>query len=527
MDRLLGYDLKEIREGFRSKQVKRKIFITLAGVAIYKMGTHIPLPGLNFDLLRFMFVDFGFASNLLTQRAFSHMTVFSLGISPYISATIIVLLLSGLIPHLRRLRDGNREQNNRFDRLIYPITALISAGQAWGIVIFLESMSSRSGQSIVNSPGWGFRCIVVVTLVSGTMMLVWLAHLITRKGIANGVLVIILAELFSKLIPAIIEGCDQFSMAGKTLLVLMLTFGVPIILIILSIRMLAAKREIPVQRVEKNSDRQGVGSFVRAIPLRVNMVGSIPVRAAMSIMFLPVTLENFGFELGNTVTSIADQGSAIYWVVLCVLILLFTYLVTAIVFNPKDLIKRVQSYGYRIAGVESAEEAARYIDRMLERTILPSVFFLCLLAAAPFVLAKLFGISPRLSGFFGPVLLVIGAVCIDIFQQLQAHLKIHGEVYEDDDGEIVEWVTVFTGETAIDGELVKQIFSESGIDSIILSNRALSATGTLAMWEASRPTFPSLTIHRRLGNGQVAVKVLADSLERAEEVLASRGIMSR
>jgi preprotein translocase subunit SecY len=289
MGRLLGYDLKEFRDGFRSKQVKKRIVFTLAAVTIYKIGTHIPLPGLNLDLLRFMFVDLGSASHPLTQRAFSHMTVFSLGISPYISATIIVLLLSVLIPHLRRLRDGNREQNNKFDRLIYPITALISAGQAWGIAIFIEGLGSSSGQTIVNNPGWGFRCIVVVTLVSGTMMLVWLAHLITEKGIANGVLVIILAELFSKLIPAIIEGCGQFSMAGKTLFVLILTFGVP----------------------------------------------------------------------------------------------------------------------------------------------------------------------------------------------------------------------------------------------IILSNRALSATGTLAMWEVSRPTFPSLTIHRRLGNGQVAVKVLADSLERAEEVLASRGIMSR
>ncbi|MCK4822463.1 hypothetical protein KA005_42255, partial [bacterium] len=252
---------------------------------------------------------------------------------------------------------------------MYPITALISAGQAWGIAIFIESLGSSSGQTVVNNPGGGFRCIVVVTLVSGTMMLVWLAHLITKKGIANGVLVIILAELFSKLIPAIIEGGGQFSMAGKTLFVLMLAFGVPNILIILSIRMLVAKREIPIKQVEKNSDRQGAGSGVRTIPLRVNMVGSIPVRAALSIMFLPVTLENFGLELGNTVKLIADQGSAIYWVVLCVLILIFTYLVTAIVFNPKDLIKRVQSYGYRVAGVGSAEEAVRYIDRMLEKTI--------------------------------------------------------------------------------------------------------------------------------------------------------------
>ncbi|MCK4822464.1 preprotein translocase subunit SecY, partial [bacterium] len=113
MDRILGYDLKEFRDGFRAKEVKKKIVFTLAVVAIYKMGPHIPLPGLNIDLLRFMFVDLGSASHLVAQRVFSHMTIFSLGISPYISATIIVLLLSGLIPHLRRLRDGNREQNNK------------------------------------------------------------------------------------------------------------------------------------------------------------------------------------------------------------------------------------------------------------------------------------------------------------------------------------------------------------------------------------------------------------------------------
>ncbi len=170
---------------------------------------------------------------------------------------------------------------------------------------------------------------------------------------------------------------------------------------------------------------------------------------------------------------------------------------------------------------------ADYIDGTLKRMILPGAIFLCGIAVAPSVIANWLRVEPRLSDFFGPSLLITSAICLDTVQQIRVHLKLHGKNEGDDDQRITEWAPVFTGETRIEGEMVRGILYDAEIDSIVFSNRVISAAGTLALWEASRPTFPSLTIHRRLGEGQVAVLVPSGLVEKAQKVLVSQHIETR
>ena len=214
---------------------------------------------------------------------------------------------------------------------------------------------------------------------------------------------------------------------------------------------------------------------------------------------------DFGFHL----------RSVAYWLIYFGLIFLVTYVYTAATFSARDLVNRIKRYGYGIPTMRSDEEMATYVDRAVDKLILPHAVFLCVLAAMPYVAEHWLGVEGPLSSFFGLSLLVISAVCLDLVRQIRVELKMDGE-----------WVPVLTAETGLEVELVQGVLQREGIDAVGYGSRVISVLGTLAFWEASRPTLPSLTIHRRLGRGCAAVLVPVDRVEEAREALAAQNIVS-
>ncbi len=355
-------DVLEEEEQEAPAKLPRKILITLGGIAAFRMGSYIPIPGIDPAALHEVFAGadrtvFGGSYLAVSPKvggAFSRVTVFSLGIMPYISGSVVILLLSGVIPYLRRLREGTVEQNGKFDLLTYGMTALICTMQALGIASFLESLRSPlSGMSIVIDPGWSFRLLVVLTVTSGTMLLVWIANQITVKGLTNGVALMILVGIVSELIPAITREYNAFLLSNKTFVQEILALVVLVALTALSIAMVSAKRCLPLQYLKQNSHNTRAGDWMPTIPLRVNTVGIIPIHIAAStmffIMFIPSTLAEF-FPTSEFMQEVAVAfspgktfGSVPYWIVYSLMIIFLTYLYTAVTFSTKDLVNRIKA----------------------------------------------------------------------------------------------------------------------------------------------------------------------------------------
>ena len=532
----MDFSVQENRNIFNIPELRKRILYTTLLLIITRIGMYIPLPGVDKDALYTAFQNsqntiFGLY-NLFSGGAFSRATIFALGIMPYISGSILILLLSGVIPYLKRLRDGLIDENIKFDRFIYLATLLICILQANGIAQFLMSpqMSARIGNQIlpvVPNPGICFILMTILTLTTGTMLIIWIANQITEKGIANGIALIILVNIFSGFPNAIISEIDTLRAGEKTFTQEILIIIVFIGLIALTVFIVSAKRNLSLQYIKQSIDKPKVKDWTPQIPFRLNTVGVVPINIAKSIMFIPSTLATFfiGSELIQSIVRRFSINNPLYWIVFCFAIIFLTYLYTAITFNPKDLVKRIKKYGYKIVDMDTnEEEIVEYIDKTVGKRILIGAIFLCFIAIMPLAAVSWLGVHPLLSVFFGPSLLIISAVCIDLREQILAHQKM--QIYEkNEDKTTCEWVPVFSGETKIEGKMVKGILNNAGINSIVISNRVISATGTLAFWEASKPTFPSLTIHRRLGNGSVMVKVVSNQVEGSNTILESINIM--
>ncbi len=485
---------------------QKKFVFTLLGLLIYQVGKHIYVPGIDIKLL----VDAGHISLAASS-------IFSLGIMPYLSAATIVLLLSGFIPYLKRLRDGSEKQNQLFDFIIYFATFIIAGMQAYGSSQFLESIQFQNGELLV-SMGSSFSLVYTITVSSGTMFLVWLAQQITKKGIANGVAIFILIQVLT-------GGLDSFYIQDKGLAegytvfnqIIFILFSA-IIILGASIYLTQAKREIATKRYNELNDNWDDSNVT--IPIRVNTVGIIPVYIASSIMFIPQTIITL---LPESITTLWIQDSfnmdnPFYWVAYGVMVFFLTYLFTAITFSTKDLVSRVKRYNYKISEIDSNQNEKKYIDKLLEKTILPGAIFIVLVSIFPVIIDKFTTI--KLGTLVGPGLLIVSAVGIDIYNSICRDLKYFGQ--REKNGNIKNRISVFKAETLLDCEIIKDILHNDGIESIVYSNRVIPSTGTLAIWEVCRPTYPAFTIYRGLGQGQVQVLVSEQDFDNANEIIIKR-----
>ncbi len=488
--------------------LQERLLVTIAAVGIYELGVHAPLPGVDRKrLLEFLSTSpgtvFGVADQFLGD-ALSKAAIFSLGIMPYFTASVLLLLLSGAVPYLRRLRDGPTEANATFDRFIYGVTTAIALFQGWGLALFLQVIPAPSGQPVVLDPGFVFRIQTVVIVSTGAIFLAWMADQITRRGLVNGVALIVLVDLVAGAVSGLKTEVTALRHGS-----LLLRQAVPFLavtggLFALSLFMVRAEHRIPLQYAQERARNGAHGIWTPSIVLRMNTVGVLPVSLA-GIAMLPLN------SVGIT------PGSVASWILYCGLILLFTYLWTAATFSGADVLARIRRYGFALADMDPATASGDHIDRILERLVARHAVFLAgLVLIAPLVLAR-FGISSRLSWLAGPSLLVIAAIGVAI----QERVRVLRQRYAQTGQPAEEWVPVFEGETDLEVDLARGILERAGIPTARVSNRIIPVTGTLAFWEVSRPPYPSLAIHRRLGDGRVYAEVPAEHVQQAKSVLSS------
>ncbi len=409
---------------FKIPELKKRILITLGFLAVYRFGAHIPTPGVDAQVLTEIFESaqgtvLGMV-DMFTGGALKRLTVFALGIMPYISTSIILQLLTVVVPYLERLAKEGEQGRKKINQYTRYGTVVLSAIQALGIAVGLENMQGPGGAPVVPVPGWGFRLITLITLTAGTAFIMWLGEQMTERGIGNGISMIIFAGIVVRMpagvantIEAIRRG--EFSLFTLIGIAFMMVFVVAAVII-----MQQGMRKIPVQYAKRVVGRRIYGGQSTHIPLRVNTAGVIPVIFASSIIVFPATIARFvNHPWMQAVAEQLSPGHMLYTVIYAILIIFFAYFYTAIVFNPTDLAENMKKYGGYIPGVRPGKRTASYIDSVLTRITLSGAIFLALIAILPEFLSY----SLNVPFYFGGTgLLIVVGVALDTMQQIESHL---------------------------------------------------------------------------------------------------------
>jgi len=405
-------------------ELKRRIFFTFLLLAVYRVGVHVPTPGIDAAALAALFAQakgtlLGFF-DMFSGGAMRRLSVFALGIMPYISASIILELLTVVIPYLDALKkegDAGRKKIVKYTR--YG-TVLLSAIQGFGIAFGLEGMTGPGGTMIVINPGWGFRLLCVITLTAGTAFIMWLGEQITEYGIGNGISLIIFAGIVAGMPGAIVNTLRLMS-AGemslfKILVLLVLMVGVVAVIIFFE----RAQRRIPVQYAKRVVGRKMYGGTSTHLPLKLNTSGVIPPIFASSIIMFPATIANFiNIPWIKKVANAVNPGQPIYIVLYVGFIIFFCYFYTAIVFNPVDVADNMKKYGGFIPGIRPGKKTADYIDKVLSRITFWGALYVSAVCVLPTLLIKYFNVPFY---FGGTALLIVVGVAIDTIAQIESHM---------------------------------------------------------------------------------------------------------
>ncbi len=409
---------------FKLPELKRKIFITLALLFVYRIGIHVPTPGVNGAALSSFFAaaegTLFSMFNMFSGGALERFSIFALGIMPYISASIILELMTVVVPHLAQLKkegDAGRKKKTQYTR--YG-TVILSIIQGLGISVGLESMTSPSGVPIVPYPGWGFRLVTIITLTAGTSFIMWLGEQITERGIGNGISLIIFAGIVANM-PSAMGNTVRLMTTGE-----MGIFGI-IILAILMIAVIAAiiymeqaQRRIPVHYAKRVVGRKMYGGQTSHLPLKINTAGVIPPIFASSIIMFPTTIAQFiDIPIMKTVASMFSPGTVWYYLLYIGFIIFFCFFYTAVQFNPDDVAENMKKNGGYIPGIRPGKRTSEYIDRVLTRITLGGALYVSAVCVLPTFLMGKFNVPFY---FGGTALLIVVGVSIDTISQIESHL---------------------------------------------------------------------------------------------------------
>ena len=418
--------LEKLRNIFQVPELRRRIIFTLLMFVVYRLGEHVPTPGVNAKALAGAFdasrnTLFG-TFDLFVGGAFSRATVFALGIMPYISSSIILQLLGAVLPALEKLRKEGEEGQKKITQYTRYGTVLIAVIQSFAYSVFLVNMGQSQGLSIVPHPGFAFTLSTVITQTAGTIFVMWMGEKITEHGIGNGISLIIFVNIIGRAPNAVFAAVDSFRGGTLSLITVLLVLSLMIGVIAAVILMTQAQRKIPVQYAKRIVGRRMYGGANTHIPLRVNSAGVIPIIFASSVMILPATIAGFVppssplAQLGQWFNPL----SFVYNIIYAIIIVFFTYFYTAVVLNPNDLAENMRKYGGFVPGIRPGRKTAEYIDRVLSRITLPGAIFLALIAVLPDLIIAQSGM-PFL-GFGGTSVLIVVGVALDTLQQVESHL---------------------------------------------------------------------------------------------------------
>jgi len=414
-----------LRNIFKIPELRRKVLITLALILVYRIGRHIPVPGVNGEALTTFFEAqkgtlFGLF-DLFSGGNLTRATVFALGIMPYISSSIIFQLLVTVIPYLEKLSkegDAGRKKITQYTR--YG-TVVLSIFQGSAISLWLEGLNP-AGIPVVASPGWGFRIMTVVTLTAGTAFIMWLGEKITEFGIGNGISLIIFAGIVAAMPGGTIRTLNNLIHGEMDVVTLIVILAVMVAVVMAVVYMQQAQRRIRVQYAKRIVGRKVYGGQSTHIPIRVNTAGVIPVIFASSIIMFPQTILTFAGGRGGIVEQVAQMllpGRPLYIVLDVVLIVFFTYFYTAVVLNPQDMAENMKKYGGFIPGIRPGKNTAQYIDRIITRITLAGALFLAAIDVLPTVLITFMKVPFY---FGGTGLLIVVGVALDTMRQIESHL---------------------------------------------------------------------------------------------------------
>jgi preprotein translocase subunit SecY len=414
---------------FKVPELKKKLLFTLFAVAVYRLGAHLPLPGINAQALGMLMQQlkqqgsiFGMY-DIFVGGALSRAAILFLGVMPYISSSIIFQLLGSVFPQIERLQrdQAGRRKITQYTRYL---TVGLAAFQAISISIFLESQqfSGPTGViAIVFSPGWTFRLTAMLTLTCGAMFAMWIGEQITEKGIGNGISFLIFIGCLEEYPGYFLRTAQLVMTEGLSIINLILVVIIMIFIVGAVVIMTQAARRIPVQYPKRIVGRRMYGGQSTFLPLRVNTAGVIPIIFAQALVVFPGTVAAYIPALKG-ITEVFRPGYFLYDIVFFALIVFFTYFYTSVVFNPVELADNMKRYGGFVPGIRPGTRTADYIDSVLSRITLPGALFLASIALVPWYLINFLNVPFY---FGGTTLLIIVGVALDTLQQIESQLMMY------------------------------------------------------------------------------------------------------
>ncbi len=413
------------------EELRNRIIFTLLVLLVVRVGSFITLPGIDVEVLQASVANsdsntlFGLF-DMFVGGAFSNAAIFALGIMPYITASIIFQLAGIVIPEIQKMQREGEDGRRKLNQYTRIATVFLAAVQGVGISIKLAS-TTGNGFPVVPEPGFLFTITTMVLLSAGTMFLMWLGEQITDKGIGNGISLIIFIGIIANLPTALLQEYELVSDGTRPFIIEIIVFALLYGIIMAVILLTQGARRIPVQYAKRQVGNKIMGGTTQYIPLRVNTAGVMPIIFAQSLMFIPNTLLSFFPEsqMASTLSGFFSYDSYYYAMFFGILVVLFTYFYTAIVFNPKDIADNMKKNGGFIPGIRPGKQTSDYIENILTKITLPGSIFLAVVAILPTFVSKIFGITSTFAGFFGGTsLLIIIGVGLDTLQQIESRLMM-------------------------------------------------------------------------------------------------------
>jgi preprotein translocase subunit SecY len=440
--------IESIRNIFAIPDLRKRLLFTFGLLAVYRIGCHIPTPGVDPKAL----IDFmnsvqntflGFV-NTFTGGSLRRVAVFALGIMPYITASIILQLMTVVVPFLEKLSKEGELGRRKITQYTRYLTIIVSTIQSSGIAIFLEKTSTPGGAPLVTSPGWGFRMLTILTLTTGCAFIMWLGEQISERGVGNGISLIIFAGIVVALPGAVADTIAKLRTNELSLIGIIVLVAFMVAVVAFIVYMERAQRRIPVQYAKRMVGRKVYGGQSTYLPLRVNTAGVIPVIFASSLMALPATLAQMAqVPWLQKIADLLAWGQPLHYMLYVVGIIFFSYFYISIIFNPADLAENMRKYGSFIPGIRSGKRTAEYIDRILTRISFVGAAYLAVVSILPDFLLN--GVRVQSLGSFGQALdaylpkwitegmginfyfggtslLIVVGVAMDTLQQIESQL---------------------------------------------------------------------------------------------------------
>jgi len=415
-----------VLEGFsnatRVPELQKRLLFTAVALAVYRLGVHIPTPGIDGAALASFFEKqrqmLGLV-NMFTGGALERFSIFALGIMPYISASIILQLLTVVIPYLEKLSKEGELGRRKITQYTRYGTVVLSLLQSFFIAVGLETIE-QGGLRVVFEPGWYFRIMTAITLTTGTAFIMWLGEQITERGIGNGISLIIFAGIVAQM-PSAVGTTFEFVRRGELSLLVAIVLGVVMVAVVAAIiYMERAQRRIPVQYAKRVVGRRMYSGQSSHLPLKINTSGVIPPIFASSILLFPSTVTNFiDHDWARRASELLAPGRPLYTIVYVGLIIFFCYFYTAVTFNPDDVADNMKKFGGYVPGIRPGQRTSEFIERILNRITLPGALYVAGICVLPTILINWYKVPFY---FGGTALLIVVGVALDTVAAMETHM---------------------------------------------------------------------------------------------------------